>query len=573
MPPSTSESLDWFTLGMGLFGGLALFLYGLDQLSNGLKGAAGDTLKALLTRLTTNRFLGALTGAVITGILNSSSVTTVLVVGFVTAGVMSLGQSVSVIMGANICSTVTAQLLAFNLSAYALLPIAIGFFMLFASKRAAVRYWGMIVMGLGLVFYGMGVMSDAMRPLRSHEPFVQALAKMENPLLGILGGALFTGLVQSSAATVGLAIALASEGLLTLPAGIALALGANIGTCVTALLAALGKPVEAVRAAVVHVGFNVLGVLVWLPFVGTLARLAIGISPAEHHLDASARLAAEVPRQIANANTLFNVINTCLFIGLAGWFARMATKLVPAREKKEALSAPMFLDQAALSVPAVALEQVREELGRLGDMIRAMLVEFPAKEGAVTTQMLSEISQRGTQVEALEDAILQFLGRIRQEDLSEAQSQTLMALMSAAIGLRNIADIIAGDLVSVARAAASGQLQASALRRTVLSECYQSAQQALELAVHAVRQPNEQRQTEIENISDQVKALAEKLMSQVAAGLDTSDPNSLSAVRLQTTFVDGLRQISTLAKGIAESLLNPMKIESFDEKTGDNPNQ
>ena len=193
-----------------------------------MKKAAGDTLKTLLTRLTSNRFLGALTGALVTGILNSSSVTTVLVVGFVTAGVMSLGQSVAVIMGANIGSTVTAQILAFNLSAYALLPVAVGFFMLFAGKRDALRHWGMMLMGLGLVFYGMGIMSDAMKPLRFHPPFLRALAGMEQPLYGILAGAVFTGLVQSSAATVGIAITLASEGLLTLPAGIALALGANL---------------------------------------------------------------------------------------------------------------------------------------------------------------------------------------------------------------------------------------------------------------------------------------------------------------------------------------------------------
>jgi phosphate:Na+ symporter len=347
-----------------------LFLYGLDQLSDGLKKAAGDTLKLLLMRLTSNRFLGALTGAIVTGILNSSSVTTVLVVGFVTAGVMSLAQSVAVIMGANIGSTVTAQILAFNLSAYALLPVAVGFFMLFVGKRAALRHWGMIVMGLGLVFYGMGVMSDAMKPLRTHQPFVQALARMENPLLGILGGALFTGVVQSSAATVGLAIAMAGEGLLTLPAGIGLALGANIGTCVTALLAAIGKPTDAVRAAAVHVGFNLLGVIIWLPFIGWLAKLATSLSPAYPTLEPSARLAAEVPRQIANANTLFNVVNTALFIGFTGWFARMATILVPAREKQEALIGPKFLDPSALSVAAVALEQVRQEQGRLGQMIR-----------------------------------------------------------------------------------------------------------------------------------------------------------------------------------------------------------
>ena len=567
MLASVAANLDWFTLSMGLFGGLALFLYGLDQLSDGLKNAAGDTLKTLLTRLTTNRFLGALTGAVITGILNSSSVTTVLVVGFVTAGVMSLAQSVAVIMGANIGSTVTAQLLAFNLSAYALVPVAIGFFMFFASKRAKVRYWGMIVMGLGLVFYGMGVMSDAMKPLRSHEPFVQVLAKMENPLFGILAGALFTGLVQSSAATVGLAIALASEGLLSLPAGIALALGANIGTCVTALFAALGKPVEAVRAAVVHVGFNVLGVIVWLPFLGTLATLAIAISPSEQHLDVSARLAAEVPRQIANANTLFNVINTVLFIGFTGWFARLATRLVRERKREDVLIIPKFLDPGSLGVPAIALENARQELSRLGDIARTMLVDFPKESGGVTVDTVASILQLRRKVEILESAVIKFLARIRQGNLPRAESETHIALVSAAIYFRNIADIIADDLVNVARAAMEGQLQAGTLKRTVLSECYQSVQRGLEIAVNAVRQPNEQMQTGIKNVSDQVRALAEKLMSQVAVGLDASDPNSLRTVRLQTIFVDGLRQISTLAERIVTSLINAQGMETKHEES------
>ena len=334
MPPNAEASLDLFALSMGLFGGLALFLFGLDQLSEGLKQAAGDRLKMLLTRLTANRFLGVLTGALVTGILNSSSVTTVLVVGFVTAGIMSLSQSVAVIMGANIGSTVTAQLLAFNVSAYALLPVAVGFFMLFAGKRGATRYWGMMLMGLGLVFYGMGVMGDAMKPLRSYEPFVQVLATMERPLYGILAGMLFTALVQSSAATVGLAIAMASEGLLSLDAGIALALGANIGTCATALLASIGKPVEAVRAATVHVMFNVLGVVLWLPFIGVLAKLAIAVSPSSPDLDGTARLAAEVPRQIANANTLFNVLNTLFFIGFTGWFAKHHHPACPRPQKR-----------------------------------------------------------------------------------------------------------------------------------------------------------------------------------------------------------------------------------------------
>ena len=174
--PADAPEVDWLQLGMGLFGGLALFLAGLDVLSEGLKKAAGSTLRNVLQKLTVNRFMGATTGAFVTAVLNSSSVTTVLVVGFVTAGVMTLSQSVGVIMGANIGSTMTAQLLAFNLSAYSLIPVAIGFFMTFTAKNDRPKYFGMMILGLGLVFYGMGLMSEAMKPLRSYEPFLEILA-------------------------------------------------------------------------------------------------------------------------------------------------------------------------------------------------------------------------------------------------------------------------------------------------------------------------------------------------------------------------------------------------------------
>jgi hypothetical protein len=222
-----TDTIDWFNLGMGLFGGLAMFLFGMEQMSEGLKAAASDTLKDLLSRLTKNRFMGALTGAFVTAVLNSSSVTTVLVVGFISAGFMTLAQSVGVIMGANIGSTFTAQIVAFNITQYALILVSIGFLMLFTGKAENTRHYGSMVMGLGLVFYGMGVMGDAMLPLRSYQPFLDLMVRMENPLLGILIGAVFTGLVQSSAATTGIAIVMASSGLITLPAGIALAFGSK----------------------------------------------------------------------------------------------------------------------------------------------------------------------------------------------------------------------------------------------------------------------------------------------------------------------------------------------------------
>ncbi|HRX81799.1 MAG TPA: Na/Pi symporter, partial [Pirellulaceae bacterium] len=251
------ESIEVGTILMGLLGGLALFLFGMDQMSDALKLIAGEGIKRDLAKLTTNRFTGALAGAFVTTIIQSSSVTTVLVVGFISAGLMSLTQSIGVIMGANIGTTVTAQLIAFKITHYSLVLVAIGFFMLFCSKNEKVRHYGHMIMGLGLIFFGMHLMSEGTSPLRTYPPFMDMMQQIDNPLTAILLAAVFTALVQSSSATTGLVITLASQGFISLDAGIALVFGANIGTCITAGLASLGKSREAVRAALVHVVFNV----------------------------------------------------------------------------------------------------------------------------------------------------------------------------------------------------------------------------------------------------------------------------------------------------------------------------
>jgi len=247
--------LNWLKMAMELFGGLALFLFGMEQMSDALKAAAGDQMKTLLSKLTKNRFSAAISGAFVTSVIQSSSVTTVLVVGFVSAGLMTMSQSIGVIMGANVGTTITAQIVAFKVEKAALLMIAIGFGMIFLSKKENVRQYGNMLMGLGLIFFGMGVTSEGMSPLRSYEPFINLMASMENPFFGILVAAVFTALVQSSSATTGIVIVMASQGFVTLPAGIALAFGANVGTCITAILASLGKPTEAKRASMVHVLF------------------------------------------------------------------------------------------------------------------------------------------------------------------------------------------------------------------------------------------------------------------------------------------------------------------------------
>ena len=559
--PAEAQEVDWLQLGMGLFGGLALFLGGLDLLSEGLKKAAGNTLRTVLQKLTVNRFMGAITGAFVTAVLNSSSVTTVLVVGFVTAGVMTLAQSVGVIMGANIGSTMTAQLLAFNLTAYSLIPVAVGFFMTFASKNDRPKYFGMMIMGLGLVFYGMGLMSEGMKPLRSYEPFLDILASMENPLFGILAGAVFTGLVQSSAATVGIAIAMASEGLLSLPAGIALALGANIGTCATALLAALGKPTEAVRTAVVHISFNIAGVLVWLPFLSILADIAVDLSPAATGLEGTAKLAAEVPRQIANANTMFNVLNTLLFIGFTTWFARLAEKLVPERAPPEGvIIEPEFLDEAALEAPSIALENARREIERAGLITLEMMEALRDALEKKNKEQLDEVARRDDEVDILEAAIMAYLGQIRQRMLTEDEGATQQALVAAMMNIESVADVIETDMVGVVKAYLEGEYEASTQEtQDMVKGLFETVRRGVELVVKAVGQSDQRAAQDVLLLKDDIRDFADRLFERHAERLHSDDPKYLQRVRLMMTFIEQLRHMYTLTKRIAKTQL-PLEV-------------
>lgn len=554
---ATASDIDWLQLNMGLFGGLALFLAGLEVLSEGLKKAAGNALRDVLAKLTVNRFMGALTGAFVTGVLNSSSVTTVLVVGFVTAGVMTLTQSVGVIMGANIGSTVTAQILAFNVAAYSLIPVALGFFMFFASKNDRTRYIGLMIMGLGLVFYGMGLMSDAMKPLRTYEPFMEILARMENPLLGILAGALFTGLVQSSAATVGIAIAMASEGLLTLPAGIALALGANIGTCVTALLAALGKPVEAVRAAVVHIAFNIAGVVIWLPFLGLLAEAAVAVSPMAPELAGNARLAAEVPRQIANANTLFNVMNTLIFIGFAPWFARLAVRLVPERAPSDlVIIEPKYLNDQALEVPSIALENARREIGRAGNLAVEMMDDLGRAFEAHDAEQVDVALRRRDAVSVLSGDIVKYLARVRQSNLTEKEGATQEQLTLATSYLSGATEILANDIGALGKTYLSGDFEATSDEtREMVQGLWASVRSALEHTARAIAGDDQRAAQDALLLQDDVKNLADGLFQRHAGRMRADDESYLERVRLLLTFIEKLRQVYSLSKRIARGQL------------------
>jgi len=466
--------LDPLTMTIELLGGLALFLYGMEKMTDGLKAAAGKQMNTLLARLTGNPVLGAITGAIVTAVIQSSSVTTVLVVGFVSAGLMTLVQSVGVIFGANVGTTMTAQIVAFNTTALAYPLIAIGFVMTFVSKRGVARHYGAMLMGLGLIFYGMATMGSAMSPLRTHEGFVQLLQSLQNPILGMLAGAVFTALVQSSSATIGLAVVMATQGLLSLPAGIAILFGAKIGTGITAILAAIGKPQDAKRAAAVHVLFNVLGAVIWLPFIAALAGLAEAVSPVAAHLQGVERLAEEVPRQIANAATIWATANTVIFLPFAALFARMAIKIIPDRTVEDrAIIRPRYLDDALIRVPAMALERARMELGHMGELTEEMLTRV---KSAFESRDLSELSQQYDQVVVLRGAVIAYLQHIGRGELSDAEADEHANLVAAAGEIENMSAAISRDLAPLARSLKEADITASSETTELLEHLFQTIQ-------------------------------------------------------------------------------------------------
>jgi phosphate:Na+ symporter len=524
-----SSSIDTFVVVTGLFGGLALFLMGMDRMTSALRVLAGDRMRNILGKLTSNRFVAAGTGAGVTAVIQSSSITTVLVVGFITAGLLTLEQSVGVIMGANIGTTITAQIIAFKVSRYALALVAVGFGIRFLSKNETRRGQGGLLLGLGLVFFGMSVMGEAMGPLSTYEPFQDWMAGMSNPLTGILAGALFTAVIQSSSATTGVVLALAFQGLITLEAGIALVLGANIGTSVTAQLAAIGKPRDALRAAWVHTLFNILGVVLWIAFIPQLANLVEGFGGG-------------LAREIANAHTIFNVVNTVVFIGFTRQFAELVIRFVP--DRPEALKVrPKYLDEGLIRTPSLALDRARLELLRLADRVRGMLAAVVPAVMSGTSGALVTIEAMDDEVDSLYASILEYLGRLSKEELGSRDSDELFQLMEATNNLEAIGDIIETNLVQLGLSRIEQDLVVSEETRLLINGFHQQVQEAFELAMVAVTQKNEAAASRVTAMKTHVNAVARKVELHEVARLIADEPNRIATYAFETDLIAHLKRI------------------------------
>ncbi len=552
--------IDWAVMGMKLFGGLALFLFGMEQMAESLKAVAGERMKTILAKLTTNRFMGAITGAFVTAVIQSSSVTTVLVVGFITAGLMSLAQSVGVIMGANVGTTITAQIVAFKVTKAALLMVGVGFFMLFASKQDRIKQYGTMLMGLGLVFFGMSVMSDAMKPLRTFQPFLDLMIQMESPLVGILIAAAFTGLIQSSSATTGIVIVMASQGFITLPAGIALAFGANIGTCVTALLAAIGKPREAVRAAIVHVIFNVAGVLIWVAFIPQLAEFVTWMSPSDPGLQGTARLAAETPRQIANAHTIFNIANTLIFIGFTSQLARLVEWLVQDRplgeeEAEGRLAQARYLDDELLSTTSLALDRVRLEILHMGDQVQGMMTRIMPAILDGDREALNEVQRMDDTVDILQDQIVDYMGRISKSALTDSQTVEFLRLMEAVNDLENIGDIVETNMVVSGHDLIDKGVTVSASTRKVLTDFHNAVTKSVATSVQAVSQNNQRAAQSVTTMKQEISQIVDTSAAHLADRLVAEEPNRIPTYTIEVDILEQLKRIYYFAKRMAKTVL------------------
>ena len=555
---------EWLALATGLLGGLALFLFGLELMTAALKSVAGDRLRTLLAQLTVNRVAGAVSGAFVTAIIQSSSITTVLVVSFVSSGLMTLSQSVGVILGANIGTTITAQMIAFKVTKLSMVMIAGGFGVAFLAKRGTLRHHGNGALGLGLVFLGMTVMSDAMAPLRGFPPFLEWMVRMENPALGILGAAVFTGLVQSSSATTAVVIAMASQGLINLSTGIALILGANVGTCVTAMLASIGKPREAVRASLIHVLFNVLGVMLWVGMIDWLAAAAVMMSPSAPELGGTDRMAAETPRQIANAHTAFNVANTIVFLPFGALLAAVAERLVPDRPLSQEDEIRARLDEELLDTPSLALDQARREIARIGSRAVAMLdAVLPAMLGGEEGE-LSAVEEMDRTVDRLHRQVIDYLGRISQRALNDSQTADLIYLMGVCNAFESMADVIESDLVRRGRGRLEEGIAVSPETRKVIEDFHARVLEAAREAVAAFEASDRDHARRVVEQKAGLSLLAARAAEHQAARLVAPERGRVLAYAVETDMIEGLRRVFYYAKRIAHRVLEGTAPEGMD---------
>ncbi|MFU0833019.1 MAG: Na/Pi-cotransporter II-like protein [Oscillospiraceae bacterium] len=413
-----------------LLGGLGLFLYGMKLMGESLELAAGSRIKEMTERLTTNKYMGAVLGFAVTAVVQSSSATTVMVVGFVNAGIMNLSQAVGIIMGANVGTTVTGLITATNFMAFAPVAVFIGVGLIMFAKKNNTKHIGQIIAGFGILFIGMETMSTAMKPLGESTLFQDVITNFQNPLVGLFAGMVFTAVIQSSSATVGVLQSLALSGLIDLKSVVFVIFGLNIGTCITAMLSSIGTNKTARRTAVVHLLFNVLGAAIFtgLTIITPFAQLIMDFSPDN------------VRFQIFMVHIIFNVVTAALLLPLSGVLIRMAYKIIPGEDSLSQAMSLKYLDSRILNTPPVAVTQLLKEVGRMTDLAKANFMNSMEALFNKNPDKIRELEENENVINFLNRRITSFLIQINALDLEDNDREIVGALFHVVNDLERIGD-------------------------------------------------------------------------------------------------------------------------------------
>lgn len=539
-------SIAWFPLIAGFFGGLGLFLYGLDRLTEALTRLAGDRMRTVLARLTTNRVSGALTGAAVTAVVQSSTVTTVVAIGFVSAGVMASVQAISVVLGANVGTTITAQIISFDIATWAFVFVAAGAFGMLSARRERWRPQAQALFGLGLLFVSMQLMASAMAPLRDSPGFVEVMEWLSAPALGMVVGAVYSALVRSSSATTALAITMATQDLISLEAGVALVIGANIGTCVTAVLAAIGRPPAAKRVAAAHVAINVLGALAWIGFTGQLAGLGRWMAGGGD----------DVARQLANAHTVFNVSVALVMLPLLGYLVRWLDRRIPDPPPHAARPLASALDAGLLSTPALALSAARIELGR----VCAGLAErvAPAAETAMSGNWteLNELTRADDEVDERYRSVVEYLTDVGQGDLSQRRTDELFLLLSLADDLESLGDVLEINLVTIGQRRLERSVELDEVATAHVRELADAVTTAVSTVARALLDDDVDAARDVVAMKPGINALLSRAFAAQAHRLVERGTSDLESFSIERDTLEALRRTYYFAKRAAASMVS-----------------
>lgn len=520
-------------------GGVGLFLYGMVKMGEGLQKAAGDRMRRILEALTVNRFASVTAGMVVTAIIQSSAATTVMCVSFVNAGLMALEQAIGVIMGANIGTTITAQLVAFSLEKVALPSIALGMILRLAGRRKQSKGLGDVLLGFGMLFLGMSVVGNALEPLRTYEPFLNLmLLGRENPLIGILVGIVVTTLLQSSSAVTGLLVTMASRGIVTLGMALPIILGSNIGTTSTALMSSIGTSLTARRTALAHFLFNAFGTLVFLPLLTSLENLA-------------ARTSADMARQIANAHSIFNISVTVLLLPLIPQFAALICRLLKGDESVVERG-PIYLDARLVSTPFMAVVQTKKEVLRMAKLCIENL------EAAATIFLGEKRDRRRFDdienvIDEIEEAVSYYVAKVSQHDVSDNEAKTLTSVINICADLERIGDH-AVSIVELADYSIEHQLPFSEEGINELKEMISKVLEAVRVAVEALETGDKAKAAGIVTMDDRLDEMERELRAKHIRRLNQGICYPASGV-VYLDMLSHLERIGDHAVNIAEQVI------------------